>query len=227
MNQTNKISLLLLLFFVGTAISGFSQEVRHGCVTSTSPDGESIQDPDMKVAPSNLRCGVDSLFLALGYLDGELERKTYGEIAKFFPNIEREGTNIKAIETYLQNNGFYCRSALLDERTLTTMKTNSIAFLVRKSEPISHVVLLRRKEENLFQLIDTIKGIKMLSLFDAEKQSSSALFVAKNATDLPSEKTFMEKHGVTFVAFFCSAFLLVFLKRKRKTQIGDRRETRL
>jgi hypothetical protein len=104
------------------------------------------------------------------------------------------------------------------------MKTNSLAFLVQRSEPISHVVLLRRKKENSFQLIDTTSGIKTMSLTEAAKQGSSALFVAKNAAELPPEKTFLEKHGVALGAFVCSAFLLGFFlrmkkKSKKETQI--------
>lgn len=223
---------MFVLFFVGTAIAGLSQEIRREDFISTSPNEKSIQVPqDVEVVPSGLRCGVDSLFLALGYLEGELGKKTYSEVAKFFPNVEREGTNIETIEIYLKNEGFYCRCVLLDENVLATMEINSVAFFVQRNESISHVVLLRRKKKNLFQLIDATNGIKMMSLKEAIKQGSSALFVAKKVIDLPSEKTFVEKHGVTFGTFFCSAFLLVFfLKTKKKsnkgTQIKNRGEAR-
>jgi hypothetical protein len=219
MRQTNKIITLSTLLFGVASIVGFPQEVKRSSAATEGVKISSISVPvDGKVLPANLRCGMDALFLALGFLEGEIGRTRYGDVAKSFPNVEQEGTTLNAIGIYLKKQGFSCCFELPSGKILATMTANSVAFLLQEREPISHVVLLHRKGKNDFQVFDTTQGtVKNMTLAEAGKQGSFALFAAKNAADIPLGKTFVAKHGLSIMLLFVGLSLLVFsLKIKKR-----------
>jgi hypothetical protein len=131
---------------------------------------------------------------------------------------------LNAIETYLKKEKFSCRSVFLYEGILAAMNTNAVAFILQEGSPISHVVLLRRKNEKDFQIIDTSKrSVKVMSLSEAAKQGSLALFVAQNANDLPPEETFWSNHGLPMALFFAGLLLFGFVLKMQKSKEGTQK----
>jgi hypothetical protein len=69
-----------------------------------------IPNGEEDIQSTTLRCGLDTLYIALGFLEEKSGAEFYAELAKFFPDIEREGTTISRVEECFIARGFVCRS---------------------------------------------------------------------------------------------------------------------
>jgi hypothetical protein len=173
---------------------------------------------------SSLRCGLDSLYLGLRFLTENSGRDFYLELAKNFPLIEREGTTVSAIRTYLQEHGFACSRKKPATADFINMNSNCVVFLLEENNPLSHIVLLWKNNLKELKLIDNTRGVRAVTPEEAANVGTLVLFVAKDATDLPSRENRIFKYSMVLFLFIASLALYIFargikIKREREEKI--------
>jgi hypothetical protein len=169
---------------------------------------------------TSLRCGLHSLYVALRHLKNESGVELYRDLEKQFPDVDKKGMNLKQIGDYLKTRKVESRLVRLDREIWEKVKKNAIAFLLYEEDKIAHIVLLVKKDNDHYQIVDTSTGVTNASARQVEKLRNVALFAAEKSEDLPTKAQSISTYGLSIVFLGCGiALFTVALISSKKVAI--------
>jgi hypothetical protein len=192
-----------------------------GIVFFVDFEGDGVSTPVKENSKETLRCGINSLYLALRYLGEEGGAENYGKLARTFPLIETEGMSLEQIQDYLRACGFFCSFTKINEGTIKCIDTENLAFVLRREGRREHIFLLRRDKQKNLQAVDSTKGTWKFSDAEIKTLGGHAVFVGKNKMTLPPEETLIEKHLLAILFIMNCAILGVLLFCRYRRSRGE------
>jgi hypothetical protein len=135
------------------------------------------------------RCGINALYLGLKFFD---KKRTYHELIDSFPNVREKGISMTQIKSFLEKEGFHCKSIKTTQKKLFSINKNVAVFVLaenaaQKNNSISHLyfaTVLSTDELKIFDFPHFIGSVRKSNSDDTEV---FCLLASPNPGDLLEE----------------------------------------
>jgi hypothetical protein len=183
--------------------------------------GEGVRLVEQPIEPEgdvDKLCGVRALYLALNFLHEK--DVDYEELLKQFPLAKTEGTSLEKLAEFLQAKNYAYKYARIDKTILNSLNENAVVFVLTRTSDIPHIHLLRKLDEERFQIIDPPNIHSEREIEKIGDKVLDCLIVAKFENDLPSRRITLW-NIISVVAFFVAIGLILYSLLKRRVKHAE------